>query len=191
MLRPVTKQVYTAKDVDDLRAQVQGRGDALPQNEPPGWFGMIGFWFCESLDDRTLVSNVDWDDFFDAPQTYARRTHCQITAGGSFKLQMSDANTRDTRCRIAFWNDGPSYTRDVTIEADTFGVGGELQVKVNGEYTRYTSAPQDLVWKFRNGINEVQITIAEGVSRLELIGTLWQPPYGRFEWVDWNSGWDR
>ena len=128
------------------------------------------------------------DTFFDSYNAYARRIHYQITAGGAFKLQMSDSATRDTRCRIAFWNDGPSYTAEVTIEADTLG---ELQVKINGEYNRYTTAPQDLTWLFRPGPNEVQITIAEGASRLELLGLLYDGRVSRWTPKNWQSGWQR
>lgn len=105
-----------------------------------------------------------------------------MTAGGSFRVQLSDASTRDRRFRIAFFNDGPPYTVRVTLDADTVG---EIQTKINGEYTRYTTAPQEATWVFREGPNEVQITIAETTSRFELIGMLFDGRVSKFMDVDW------
>lgn len=172
------------KELDDRTSQSPLLQAPIPPNPLDG---IIGYWFVEALTDRTTVSNLDWDTFFDDP-AYDRDIEYIVTAGGKLMFGLSDASPRDRRCRIAFQNDGPPYTVRVTLDADTLG---ELQVKVNGEYNRYTTSPQDLTWLFRNGPNEVQITIAENASRFELTGALFDGKMSKWMPMDWRSPYRR
>lgn len=173
-----------SKEFEDYRLE---QAQFQRPNELPAILNHLGFWFMELLTDHNLTGTSDWTPTFE-DTTEPRTISYILTAGGWLPPQIVGGDDRDARWRIAFWNDGPPYSVDVTLDFDT---AGGLQTIINGSFTHYAVSSQELTWQFRTGPNEVCIMIGDGAERLTMSGRLWDGVQSRWTDQDWMSGWNR